>query len=192
MPALPEISTESSLALLSRARVGDETALNELIRRLLPRLKRWATGRLPSWVRDLSDTDDFVQEVVVRTIRRLDQFEPEHEGALMAYLRQALWNRMRDEYTRSATAKVVHELDQAASLISDTPSPLDELVGKEAVDRYERALAALRPADRELIIARIELTYTYPELARATGKASADAARKAFERALLQLAQQME
>jgi RNA polymerase sigma-70 factor (ECF subfamily) len=178
---------------LSRARVGDETALNELIRRLLPRLKRWATGRLPPWARDMSDTDDFVQEVVVRTIRRLDQFEPEHEGALMAYLRQALWNRMRDEYASRTYAKAFGELDgAAANVTSEAPSPLDQLVGREAMDRYERALAALRPTDRELVIARIELAYTYPELARATGKASADAARKAFERALLKLAETME
>jgi len=192
MPALPDISVESSLALLSRARVGDQTALNELVRRLLPRLKRWATGRLPSWARDMSDTDDFVQEVVVRTIRRLDQFEPEHEGALMAYLRQALWNRMRDEYGSRRYGKARAELDKAADVMSEAPSPLEHLVGREAMDRYERALSTLRPADRELIIARIELSYTYPEIARATGKASADAARKAFERALLQLAEKME
>jgi RNA polymerase sigma-70 factor (ECF subfamily) len=57
--------------------------------------------------------------------------------------------------------------------------------------RYERALARLRPEEQEALIARVELGYTYTEMAEALGKPSAEAARKAAERALIRLAQEM-
>ena len=53
---------ESSVELLERARAGDSDALDRLLGRYLPRLRRWASGRLPRRARDLSDTDDLVQE----------------------------------------------------------------------------------------------------------------------------------
>ena len=86
--------------LLRRARAGDAGALDDLFRRHLPPLRRWARGRLPRWTRDLRDTEDVVQETLLQTLKRIDVFEPRHEGALQAYLRQALINRVRDEVRR--------------------------------------------------------------------------------------------
>ena len=80
---------DSTLTLLARAQAGDAEALNALIARFLPRLQRWATGRLPGWARDLADTHDLVQETVVQAFRKIEKFEVHGEGALQAYLRQA-------------------------------------------------------------------------------------------------------
>lgn len=60
------------------------------------------------------------------------------------------------------------------------------------VERYERALARLKPDDQDAIVARVEMGYTYEELAEWLGKPSPDAARKAAQRALVRLAQEME
>ena len=87
---------ESSIELLERARAGDSDALDRLLGRYLPRLRRWASGRLPRGARDLSDTDDLVQDTVFRTLRHIDGFHPQREGALQAYLRQAIMNRIRE------------------------------------------------------------------------------------------------
>jgi hypothetical protein len=57
---------ESTVELLARARAGDEAALNEVFARAIPLVKRWASGRLPRWARDMIDTDDLVQETVVK------------------------------------------------------------------------------------------------------------------------------
>src|SRR5262245_60535817 len=91
---LPE--AESSLRLLERARAGDASALNILMGRYLPRLRRWASGRLPRWARDVADTQDLVQDVVLQTFKNIETFEPRSEGALQAYLRQSIVNRIRD------------------------------------------------------------------------------------------------
>ena len=61
--------------LLQRARLGDSDALNELFGRYLPSLRRWARGRLPSWTRDLRDTDDLVQETFLRAYRHWHTFD---------------------------------------------------------------------------------------------------------------------
>ena len=71
------------------------------------------------------------------------------------------------------------------------PSALEHAIGREATEEYEGALGRLRPEDREAIIARVEMGYSYEELARALGKPSPDAARKAAERALVRLAVEM-
>ena len=72
-----------------------------------------------------------------------------------------------------------------------TASPLEAAIGQEAVARYEAALARLRPEDRAAVVARIEMTGTYQDVAVALGKPSPDAARMAVSRALLRLAEEM-
>src|SRR5512132_3035257 len=92
---------ESSFSLVERACAGDERALDELCARYLPRLQRWAHGRLPGWARDAYDTHDLVQETLAHVAARIQRFDPRHEAAFPAYLRQALLNRVRDRIRRT-------------------------------------------------------------------------------------------
>src|SRR5689334_12610796 len=97
----PDFDGETTLALLRRARAGAAHARQALPARPLPRLKRWASGRLPAWARDLVETGDLVQETVVNVLAHIDEFEPKHEAALNVYLREALANRIRNELRRA-------------------------------------------------------------------------------------------
>jgi len=180
---------DTTFDLVERAKSGDGDALNRLFARHLPSLRRWASGRLPRWSRDLMDTDDLVQETVVRAVKRIDRFESRHEGALQAYLRQAIVNRIRDEVRRAKRSPAPSVLDDNAA--APDASPLEIAIGGEALERYEAALARLRPEEREAIIARVEMDGSYQDIAQALGKPSADAARMAVSRALLRLAQEM-
>jgi RNA polymerase sigma factor (sigma-70 family) len=180
---------ESSLELLARVRAGDRNALDDLIARYVPRLRRWATGRLPLWARDRDDTDDVVQDSVIRSLEKLEGFEPRHEGALQAYLRQAVLNRIRDLIRRAQRRPAFVAIDE--DITAEGESPLDQAIGAEALSRYDAGLSALRSEDQEAIIGRIELGYDYDELAAALGKPSAAAARMAVRRALLRLAEKM-
>lgn len=179
----------SSLTLLERAQAGDRAALESLVARYLPRLQRWASGRLPRWARDIADTQDLVQETLFQTFKGIEKFEPRGDGALQAYLRQAILNRIREELRRAKRRPPSSELDSQAA--ADSRSPLEQAIGQEALERYERALATLRRDDRELIVARIELGYTNQEIADLLGKPTANAARMAAERAIVRLAKEM-
>ena len=180
---------DSSLTLLERARAGDGAALDALVARYLPRLQRWATGRLPHWARDLADTQDVVQDTLFQTFQRIEAFDSRGEGALQAYLRQAVLNRIRDELRRAKRRPSTTELDSQAE--GSDRSPLEEAIGRQAIERYEQALASLRQEDRELVVARIELGYTYQEMAELLHRPTANAARMAAERAIIRLARQL-
>ena len=67
--AVVDVDASSSFALLLRAREGDEAARNELCARYLPRLRRWAHGRLPVWAREHLDTEDIVQDALMKSVR---------------------------------------------------------------------------------------------------------------------------
>jgi len=180
---------ESSLALVRRAHDGDLAAQNELCARYLPRLQRWAHGRLPAWARGALDTHDLVQDTFIQVLRRIGEFEPRHEGAFNGYLRQALLNRVRDEIRRAHRRAPAEPLD--TSRPASDPSPLEEAIGQQALERYEAALARLRPGDREALILRIEMRYSYAEIAAALDKPSIAAAQMAVSRALVRLAEEM-
>ena len=186
---------ESTVHLVARVKAGDESALEELFARHYAPLRRWTTGRLPPWARQLTDTDDLVQDALLQTFKRIDVFEPRGPGALQAYLRQAVMNRLRDELRRRGRQPETLALDETgvgeALGIEASESPLAQAIGRENLDRYQRALASLKPDEREAVIGRIEMGYTYRELAEAIGRPTAEAARKATERALVRLAEEM-
>jgi RNA polymerase sigma factor (sigma-70 family) len=180
------LDPESSFELIARAQAGDTAALNRLLQRYLPRLQRWASGRLPRYARGMADTNDLVQDVLIATLRHLPRFEQRHEGALQAYLRQAVTNRIRDELRRLEHRTRREEL--ADGLVDPGASPLEVAIGKQAFQRYETALAALDSLEREAVIARLELGCSYDEITLLLGKPSVEATRMAVWRSLKKLA----
>jgi RNA polymerase sigma-70 factor (ECF subfamily) len=184
------VSDETSLSLLARTKQGDAVAIEALMGRYLARLQRWASGRVPAGARSLLDTDDVVQDALMNTFRRLEDFTPRHDGALMAYLRQAVANRIRMELRRK---QPVHDGSiEPDALASRLPSPLETMVGRDAFARYEQALAQLDEDDRAAVIGRFEMGLSYDALARALERPSSEAARKAVERAVRRLVEQMQ
>ena len=179
----------STIDLLERFKQGDEGAVETLIERSLPPLRRWARGRLPARARSLTETNDLVQQALVRALPRLKRFDARHPGALQAYLRQAVANHILDEIRRANRRPMEPELP--AHLADAGPTPLEIAIGRQGFERYEAALARLRPHDREAIVARVELQQSYAEVALALGKPTANAARVAVTRAIRNLVRLM-
>jgi RNA polymerase sigma-70 factor (ECF subfamily) len=173
------------MELVVRAQSGDRQAAEALLQRSVPQLKRWAHGKLPAAARGALDTGDLVQETVLHVLRRLDTFQPRHVGAMQAYLRQSVLNRIRDEVRRIGRHPTPCELP--ADMPSDTPSPLEQAVEAEAVARYHQALGTLSVRERQLVVARIEAQWSHDEIARHFGMPTADAGRMAVSRALRRL-----
>ncbi|MGH7741939.1 MAG: RNA polymerase sigma factor [Candidatus Eiseniibacteriota bacterium] len=183
-------SIESTASLLMRARDGDAPAREQLTSRYLGILGRWAHGRVPRAARDLVDTDDLVQSALVRALNNLDRFEPRGEGAFLAYLRQILLNKIRDQ-ARRARRRPEHVELEDASAASNGRSPLEEAIGQERLRAYEEALAQLGESQREAVILRIELGMRYREIAEALSTPTANSARALVGRALVNLARIM-
>ncbi|MEZ5063472.1 MAG: sigma-70 family RNA polymerase sigma factor [bacterium] len=188
-PSVSASLGESSIVLLHLAREGDREALERLYARYLPRLRRWAHGRIPRDIRGLLDTDDILQDVLLRSVRHIEHFEPRPGAGFFGYLRRGLKNRLRDEYRRVARMPGRDEIDDA---VADAgPSPLENLLGRDREARYEAALARLRDEEREAVVARLELGASYAEIAEMLGKPSPDAARMWTGRAIAKLAEEL-
>lgn len=183
-------STHTTAQLVADIHAGDPRAREKLFARCLPLLQTWAHGRLPHYTRDLSDTNDLVQNTLVRALNRLDEFEPTHQGSFLAYLRTILINTIRDEVRRHGRRGPEQTLDdsQPGEAI---PSPVEAAVGSEQLARYEAVLAELPANCREAIILRVEFGLSFPEIAAETG-ASPDAVRMTYNRAHAKLAELLE
>lgn len=191
MTAVPttDIDAVSSFQLLARVRRGDDHALELLYGRYLVPLTRWARGRLPRGARDLMQTDDLVQETLLRTMNGVAAFDPQHSGAFLAYLRRAVLNRIRDELRRIGRRPALD--GSFGNAIDPHPSPIESAIGHETMARYEQALDGLSEEVREAVLARVELGLSFAQVAELLGKPSADAARMMVSRALVRLAKAM-
>ena len=181
----PLLSDEPTLELVVRARSGDRLAMEALLERCMPPLKRWAHGRLPAAARGRLDTGDLVQEAALHVLGNLDTFEPRHVGAMQAYLRQSVINRIRDEVRRIGRQPPPLELPDDHP--SDRTSPLEFAIKAEAYDQYRQALSRLSTKDRELVVGRIEVQWSLAEIAHRFGLRTVDAARMAVNRAVKRL-----
>lgn len=183
------LSSPPSEELLRRARTGDDRALDQLFARYIPRLHRWAHRRVPTWARNAADTADYVQDTVLHTLRHLGTFKPQRDGALLGYLRRSLVNRVRDQFRHAGRHPAPDEIDD--TVVDGGRSPLELAIGAEDRARYEAGLKKLRRADRQAIVASIELGYSYEQIALVLDKPSAEAARVAVRRALVRLGEEM-
>ena len=181
------LSDEPTVELVLKARSGDRAAVEALLQRCLPELRRWAHGRLPAYARGTLDTGDLVQEAALHLLRRVEIFQPRHVGAMQAYLRQSILNRIRDEIRRVGRRPATEALVEEPP--DEKPSPLELTLQSESYDRYRTAFASLGARDRELVVVRLEAQWTMAQIAQAFGLATADAARMAVNRALKRLSE---
>ena len=136
------------------------------------------------------DSDDLVQATLTETLARVQVFEPRRDHGLHLYLREALRNQIRDELRRLyRDPECAEELPE--SVPDDAPSPYENTVSDERRERYERALAELPEAERAMVVSRVEFGLSWHDIAALSGKPSADAARMAVSRALVQVARAM-
>jgi RNA polymerase sigma-70 factor, ECF subfamily len=179
----------STVDLLVRARLGDEAAWRELVARYDGPLRRSVRGRLPRAARGLTDTDDMVQDATLSVLRRLPLIELRFPGALLAYLRRAIQNRLVDERRRASRTVIPSPLlDEHA-----TPgaSPLDHTIDRDRRRRFRAGLSTLSPRDRRALVMRLEAGASYEDIAAALGCPTPNAARVTVGRALHRLAEHM-
>ncbi len=162
--------------LLSRAWNGDRTALRALFDHLL-RLPHWTPPELRSHARELADTIDSAQQTLAGAFRPFARpTRPPQHRHLASWLRETIGQQVRLDPDSARPAGVAVEDNAAAS---------------EAFRLYRRSLGRLEDPDKELIVGRVELGFSYEQLALALEYTSTDACRQALREALLRLAEEM-
>ena len=74
----PSAPLDSTAILIQRVREGDKDSLERLIQRHLAPLRRYVSGRLPRWARDMADTDDLSR---TPSCGRFQKWTPSKSGA---------------------------------------------------------------------------------------------------------------
>lgn len=155
--------------LLERARVGDEEALAELLRRAAPRLRRALAGRVPAAWRGVLSEEDVLQETFADAFLEIGRFVPAGEGAFEAWLVRMAQNNLTDALRylgaerrggRAAAAGTGGEASAEALLAGLTArsrsSPSRHARREEAARMLEAALARL-PEDHARVVRLYDL-----------------------------------
>jgi RNA polymerase sigma factor (sigma-70 family) len=172
--------------ILQEQGVQEAVLRESILEHHIPWLKRWVKGRVPRSFE--LDEDDLVQEAMLDATRRIQDFRSGSEGALRAYLRVAVKNRIRDEARRLRRLGLRDETDEDTDEERDV---YESQVGPDVEKRYEAALEELSERERQLIRARLEQGLSYEQIRVLLELSSADAARIGFMRAIKRLVDRM-
>ena len=183
-----EMSADSTVEILDRAKRGNWAAAQALVARVTPSVRRWARGRVPPHVRQHANTEDVVQDAVLNLLKGIKRVRYRSVGELQAYLRTSVVNRIRDLMRGTRRRGIPLELGEA--LRDGAPSPLETAIMRQELSAFLAALQRLRPADRQVIIWRIEIGYSVDEIAERLGK-SKGAAAMTVSRAMARLASEL-
>jgi RNA polymerase sigma-70 factor (ECF subfamily) len=166
-------------SLIRQARRGSADAIEALVRR------HWESAHRAAYliVHDAQAAEDIAQEAMLAAVRSIDGFD--RRRPFRPWLHRIVVNRSLDWLRARArrlevSVELAGEVAGAASAASETLS--DDLM---------RALAALDPDERALIVMRHLLGYRSPELARMLGL-PAGTVRTRLARALTRVRDQLE
>ena len=198
MQEAPGHSTEQ---LLTLARAGDASAVNQLCRVYSERVRWMIRLRMGGELRSKLESMDVVQDALIHALGGLESFTYTNEGDFVRWLSKIVqhtlrenWDRLRAEKRDVRKEVPLHGLPTTTgSGAVAMPDPVDAttpsaIVSKrEDLARLERALDALKPEYREvLVLTRLE-GLSYSQVGQRLGKTS-DAVRMLASRATAALA----
>jgi RNA polymerase sigma factor (sigma-70 family) len=187
MPQESDVTADAALdqELVVRACRGDREAQERVLRNCVVPLSRFANALLPLHVRNATDTQDVVQDVLANATVRLPHICCDTEGDLLSYLLRSIRHRVVDVIRRTARRP------QTIELLNDVPaadvSPLDAAIRAQEDQRLRAALRQLGARDRRAVLLRLR-QHSYAEIATRLGSPSPNAARVTVRRAAGRLA----
>jgi RNA polymerase sigma-70 factor (ECF subfamily) len=186
--------------LVALAKDGDESALEQLCKVYGPRVLWLVRLRMGKELRSKLESVDLVQDVLVCALRDLRNFTYKDEGDLVRWLSRITENRLRDnldtlhaekrdirkEVRLNTHRSTLEESFAAAFEPIDATTPSAIISKREEYDKLAKAIEALKPEYREVIVLTKVEGLSYREIGDKLGR-SADAVRMLFYRAMAAL-----
>jgi len=186
--------------LITLAKAGDDSAVNQLCRVYGERVRRIVRFRMGRELRPKLDSVDLVQDVIFSALEGLGNFTYKNEGDFLRWLSRIAQNALRDNLDKLYADK--RDIRREVRLDSNRPATEDGhveprgpiqattpsmiLSQKEDLDKLEKALDKLKPEYREVIVlAKID-ELSYAEIADRLGK-SINAVGHLISRAMIAL-----
>lgn len=168
---------------IAKAQCGDRSALDDLLSEHRSRLAASICSRLAPALRRKIDVEDVLQETFLRAFRSIDRFQYTDEDSFLRWLVGIAGNVIREVAKRERWELIV-PLDAVPR--ADDVSPSKAGRREERFDRLQRALGALSPDHRQVVVlARLE-RLPLKEVARRMGR-SPGAVKQLLLRALVRL-----
>ncbi len=181
-----------SAVLLRRAREGSRDALDTLLGDCGERVLALIRLRLGPQLRGQLESGDVLQVTLMRAFQHIDQFEGGTRKSLVAWLATIAQNVIRDQadyvhrQCRDAN-RTVPLGSNVEALTAEVRSEVSRLILKEETKRLEKAMEALEPTHREVILLRKYEELSFQEIGHRLGR-TPDASRMLLARALTALA----
>ena len=183
--------------LVRRAQGGDKEALDRLFSRYYPRVRKVVRLRLGADLRGVLESGDILQETFSQAVQALENFEMYAESSFINWLSRIAQRKILEAASFHARNKRDRKRLQSieptgstagpAEIAGAGESPSQDVAGLEENQRLEACIADLPEAHRESIILRDICGYGFEQLAKETGRPSADAARMFHGSALIEL-----
>src|SRR5262245_29048206 len=186
------MATPDSAALLAQARDGSAEALGALFERHAKRLLALIRVRLGPSLRAHLESRDILQETWLKAVTHVDGFEGEGQTSFMAWLARIAQNEIRDRadfhgrQRRDAAREVALGHEELDGFAARVRSQTSRIALDESLMQVERALEALSPEHREVIVLRKLEELSFPEIGARLDR-SPDACRQLLARALVAL-----
>ena len=185
------------------AQDGDDSAMEELFRRYLPRVARIVAARLGCRWTEVAIEDDVVQETFLDAFAALRGGQIVDEAAFCGWIARCVQNNVQDQIRRGGAdkrggGKVSRFADLAESYLAesmlegDEGTPSQHATARETEDQLERALLRIDPRYREVITLRAYCRMQFVDIASAMGLRSKNTAIVMFRRAREELRWRLE
>lgn len=179
--------------LLSSAQRGDFNALANLFERCRPSLLARAEGMIRTALRSKADAADLVQDTYLEAQFAIRRFVGLTEDLFVSWLNRILDNNIADmgrkfnTKCRSLANEERLPTPMFQALHDSDPTPGTNAAKREIIDLIMAMRGQLSPDDQLIIHLRDVQGMRFFEIAEQTKKPSADAARKAYDRAIDEL-----
>jgi RNA polymerase sigma-70 factor (ECF subfamily) len=187
--AMPPQDPKAENALLARMKQGDETAFNALYRRHKDPVYRFALLYCGS----AATAADVTQDTFMHFISHPDQYDPTR-GAIGAWLCGIARNLARKQLSIREDATDPADLLDDARLDDsriEHQGPLERVLKSEAAEEVRRAVAAIAPHYRDVLILCELSELSYAEAAQVCG-IDIGTVRSRLSRARAQLARRLQ
>jgi RNA polymerase sigma-70 factor (ECF subfamily) len=182
--------------LVALVKGGDASALDQLCRVYAERVRWMVRLRMGKELRRNLDSMDVVQDVLIHALGGITDFTYENEGDFVRWLSRIAENALRDNWRRFHAEKrdIRKEVPlgngrwATSGRLSGVPGPVANttpsaiLSKKEDLARLEKAIDALKPEYKEVIVLTKIEGLGYQQIADRVGKSS-EAVRKLVSRA---------
>lgn len=187
---------KNTLSLIKEAKQGDNNALSEVCVRYLDRIHKIVRFRMGEKLRRKAESMDIVQNVMLKVVKDIDQFDAGSESKFINWLAKIVENTIRDNVEYFAAQKRRLSLEVSAvqreenGTVSnkefpdkDSPTVTQEVDNMEKMSKLEEALDQLNVKQREVIILRNYTGMTFKEISEILNS-SEDAVRMLFIRSM--------